>query len=315
MKLQTKIPLTPEDHQIDYDSKVLLLGSCFTENIGGKLEYYKFRNLQNPFGIIFHPIPVERLILRALSLAEFDESDIFEQDGYWHCLDVHSLITHKDKTTYLGLLNENLAELSDYLRSATHIIITWGTAWGYRYLESGEIVANCHKIPQKEFGKEITSVGRISEGMKRISEAIKASNPTAHIIYTVSPVRHLKDGFTGNTRSKAHLIAGIHEVTACCKNSSYFPSYEIMMDELRDYRFYSEDMLHPNTTAVEIIWNRFSEVWIDPSTEILQMEIASIRNGLGHRPFNPDSDSHKEFQLQLQQKINRIKQELPHIEF
>ncbi len=315
MKLQTQIPLSPEDHKIDYDSKVLLLGSCFSENIGGKLEYYKFQNLQNPFGIIFQPLPIERLIHRAISYENFNETDIFEHDGQWHCMEVHSLIAHKDKDTFLSILNDKLAILSEYLKTATHIIITYGTAWGYRQLTSGKIVANCHKKPQKEFAKEITSVSGIAKSIENISRAIKSINPIIRIIYTVSPVRHLKDGFIENTQSKAHLIAGIHEITRGNNNISYFPSYELMMDELRDYRFYSEDMLHPNTTAVEVIWDRFAGVWIDPVTKPIQKEIASIRSGLEHRPFNPDSDDYKVFQQKLQQKINGIQLKLPHVSF
>jgi lysophospholipase L1-like esterase len=315
MKLQTQIPLSPEDHKIDYDSKVLLLGSCFSENIGGKLEYYKFQNLQNPFGIIFHPLPIEYLIHRALSSEDFNETDIFQQDGLWHCMEVHSLISHKDKDAFLRILNQRLADLSEYLKTATHIIITYGTARGYRKLTSGSIVANCHKLPQKEFVKEITSVGSIAESIENISGALKTINPNIRIIFTVSPVRHLKDGFIENTQSKAHLIAGIHEINRGNNNISYFPSYELMMDELRDYRFYSEDMLHPNTTAVAVIWDRFAGVWIDPSTEPIQKEIAAIRSGLEHRPFNPDSHDYKAFRQKLQQKINGIQLKLPHVSF
>jgi hypothetical protein len=315
MKLQTQISLSPDDHKIDYNSKVLLLGSCFSENIGGILEYYKFQNLQNPFGIIFHPLPIERLIYRALTSEVFTETDIFVQDGQWRCMEVHSLISHKDKDAILHILNEKLAAFSEYLRTATHIIITYGTAWGYRQLTSGKIVANCHKKPPKEFEKEITSVQGIAKSIKYISEALKTINPNMRIIYTVSPVRHLKDGFIENSRSKAHLIAGIHEIISSNMEISYFPSYELMMDELRDYRFYSEDMLHPTTTAVDIIWDRFAAVWIDPSTETIQKEIAAVRAGLEHRPFNPDSNDYKIFQQKLQQKIEAIKIKLPHVSF
>ena len=315
MKLITQIPLKKEANQINYDSRVLSLGSCFTENIGGKLDYYKFRNLQNPFGILFHPKPIESSIKRAIAMDSFTESDIFEQEGLWHCMEVHSLVSHCDKNAYLKLLNERLTVFSEYLKVATHIIVTYGSAWGYRHLKKDKIVANCHKIPQKEFGKEIASVGDISTSIKNITEAIRSVNTAAKLIYTVSPVRHLKDGFVENTRSKAHLIAGIHEMTDRKEAIHYFPSYELMMDEMRDYRFYSEDMLHPNKTAIEIIWDRFSEVWIDPVSQPLQKEIAIIQSGLSHRVFNPESTVHKEFQKELQQKIRQIQAKLPHVDF
>ena len=315
MKLQTQLPLKQESGQIDYSSKVLLLGSCFTENIGAKLDYYKFQNLQNPFGIIFHPTPVERLIARAVESVNFTESDIFEQDGTWHCMEVHSLVSHRDKNAYLKLLNEKLAGFTQYLKVATHVILTYGSAWGYRYLRTDKIVANCHKIPQKEFSKEIASVWDVSDCMERIAEAILNLNPSAKIIYTVSPVRHLKDGFVENTRSKSHLIAGIHELTDRDVNIQYFPAFEVMMDEMRDYRFYGDDMIHPNKTAINIIWDRFSKVWIDPETGPLQKEIASIQSGMAHRPFDPQSDAYREFQLDLQKKIVMIQSKLPHVEF
>jgi lysophospholipase L1-like esterase len=315
MKLQTKIPFTAAEVQIDYNSKVLLLGSCFTEHIGGKLEYYKFHNLQNPFGIIFHPKAMEGLLHRATHSIPFTEKDLFESEGRWHCLEVHSLVTHKDKANYLELLNGTLKELSKYIESASHIVITFGSAWGYRYKKSAKIVANCHKIPQKEFTRELSSVDEISAQCQSMIEGIRSLNKDVQLVFTVSPVRHLKDGFVENMRSKSHLVAGIHDYLASDPGASYFPSFEIMMDELRDYRFYSEDMLHPNATAVGIIWEHFSEVWIDRKTEAIQKEIASIRSGMAHKAFDPESASHKEFQKKLQQKIEQLQKKLPHLRF
>ncbi|KAA3624330.1 MAG: GSCFA domain-containing protein [Flavobacterium sp.] len=315
MKLQTTIPLTPAEDQIDYNSKVLLLGSCFTEHIGDKLEYYKFDNCLNPFGIIFHPKAMERLVERAVLNQPFNENDIFELNGRWHCLEVHSLVSGAEKSTYLNLLNERLTNLGEYLTAATHIILTFGSAWGYRYKPYGAIVANCHKIPQNQFTKEISSVEEVVKIVDRITELITIQNKKVQLIFTVSPVRHLKDGFVENMRSKAHLLAGIHRSSESHPANRYFPSYEVMMDELRDYRFYTEDMLHPNKTAVEIIWNSFSEVWIDPSTASLQKEIASIRSAMAHKPFNPESPSHYEFQEKLQEKIRELQQKLPHLKF
>lgn len=316
MKLQTQIPFSSEGNQIDYHSRTLLLGSCFTEHIGGKLEYFKFQQLQNPFGIIFHPVALERLIARAIEKQKFTSEDIFEQNGNWHCREVHSLLTHVEAEDYLDLLNATLDSLSTYIESTTHLLITFGTAWGYRFTESGEIVANCHKIPQNRFSKELLSVSEVTETCEKICESIHDVNPACEIVFTVSPVRHLKDGYVENMRSKAHLIAGIHQyLTSCQGPVRYFPSYELMMDELRDYRFYAEDMLHPNSTAVEVIWERFSRVWIDPSTSEVQKEIAGIQAGLAHRPFHPESQENKEFQEQLQKRIAAITTRFPHIRF
>tara|TARA_R100000935_G_scaffold58911_1_gene99572 strand:+ start:2830 stop:3792 length:963 start_codon:yes stop_codon:yes gene_type:complete len=320
MKLQTTIPLTPEKNQIDYTSKVLLLGSCFTENIGGKLDYFKFQNLQNPFGIVFHPLALQNLVKRAVTKLQFTDADVFERDGQWFSFEAHSSITAATKSDMVMLLNELLEQFSSYLTKASHIIFTYGTAWVYRYIASDTVVANCHKIPQKEFKKELLSTEEVSASFKKTVSMISEINPLAVIITTISPVRHSKDGFIENTRSKAHLISGIHHFhnqKSTIKNlqSCYFPSYELMMDELRDYRFYGKDMLHPNTTAVHYIWEKFKLVWIANKTEQLQREIDSIQRGLLHRAFNPESDAHLKFQQNLQQKIEKVKKELPFVNF
>lgn len=318
MKLQTQIPLKYEENQIDYSSKILLLGSCFSENIGGKFDYFKFQNLQNPFGIIFNPVSIEKLIVRAIENKTFSEKDIFQHNGIWKCFDVHSEITTLDKNKFLKNLNDALQDLREALFSATHIIFTFGTSWVYRNIESGGIVANCHKLPQQNFTKELLSIETISKSIQHIFDKISAVNPKATIINTVSPVRHIKDGFVENSLSKAHLLSAIHHslsLRAQSRSLYYFPSFEIIMDELRDYRFYAEDMLHPNKTAVEYIWQKFSEVWISSETIPLQKEIAQIQSGLLHRSFNPNSEEHLQFLKKLQKKIAMVQERYPHMRF
>lgn len=325
MKLHTKISLKPEENQIDYSSKILLVGSCFSENIGGKFDFFKFQNLQNPFGVIFNPASIEKLVVRAIENNSFSEENIFQHNGIWKCFEAHSELASLDKNEFLQKLNTALQNLREALFSATHIIFTFGTAWVYRHLGASaplshpknQIVANCHKLPQQNFKKELLSIEEISQSLQNISNKILDVNPNATIINTVSPVRHIKDGFIENSLSKAHLISAIHQSLSlrAQSRSFYFPSFEIMMDELRDYRFYAEDMIHPNKTAVEIIWQKFSEVWISPQTHSTQKEIASIQNGLKHRPFNPESAEHLQFSEKLQQKINSLQEQFPHFQF
>lgn len=295
------------------------MGSCFVENIGDKLEYYKFQNTVNPFGVVFHPIAIEKLIERSVSKTYFTENDIFFHNGQWHCFEVHSLLSNTDKIGFLKMLNDKLDQLREGIISATHIIFTYGTAWVYRFLETKSLVANCHKIPQDKFLKELLSINEISESIKNTVGFIKSKNPNATIIATVSPVRHIKDGFVENSLSKAHLISAIHaslyQTATINKQLHYFPSFEIMMDELRDYRFYAEDMLHPNKTAISIIWEKFSNVWVSPETKSVQEEIASIQSGLHHRPFNPESAGHLQFLEKLQEKISSLQNNFPHIKF
>lgn len=325
MKLQTEIPLTPEENQIDYSSKILLLGSCFSENIGAQFDYFKFQNIQNPFGVIFNPVSIEMLVVRAIKNIFFTEKDIFQHNGIWKCFEAHSELSSLDRDGFLNNLNSALRNLRDALFTSTHIVFTYGTSWVYKNLDNGEIVANCHKLPQKNFKKELLLIEEISDSFKNIFEKISEVNPQVSIITTVSPVRHIKDGFAENTLSKAHLISAIHNLENQKSNldryrnsnfqSHYFPSYEIMMDELRDYRFYNEDMLHPNKTAIEIIWQKFSKVWISPATESFQKEISSIHRGLLHKPFNSQSEEYIHFSEKLQKKISSIKKQLPHIQF
>ncbi|WP_339699287.1 GSCFA domain-containing protein [uncultured Marixanthomonas sp.] len=315
MKLQTQIALTPQQNQIDYTSKNLLMGSCFTENIGRKLQYYKFQNLQNPFGIVFHPVAIEKLVTRAINEDLFTETDVFQHNEQWHCFEVHSKLSTNNRDAFISNLNDSLKNLKTYLEQASHIILTFGTAWVYRFIESDSIVANCHKIPQKKFLKELLSVEEVSAAIENTLTLVKTVNFKATIISTVSPVRHIKDGFVENMQSKAHLLSGLHEAISGEKQAFYFPSFEIMMDELRDYRFYEEDMLHPNNLAVSIIWKRFKEVWIASEAEDLQKEIETIQNGLKHRAFNPSGEAHQKFQINLQKKIEKLQTEFPFIKF
>ncbi|WP_264522360.1 GSCFA domain-containing protein [Flavobacterium sp. N1994] len=313
MNFTTKIPITKSSNPIDYDSKILSLGSCFAENMGEKLSYFKFQNEVNPFGIIFNPVSIETIISRVVHQQKFTEDDIFFHNDLWHSFEVHSEWSHPNKETLLQNLNQVLEATYHQITQATHIIITYGTSWVYRNKSSKKIVANCHKVPQSQFDKEILSVAIIEQSIQNTIDLIQKINPKCVFIFTISPVRHLKDGFVENQRSKAHLIIAIHNSQFIIHH--YFPSYEIMMDELRDYRFYTEDMLHPSKMAIEYIWNRFYENYILESCFATMEEVSSIQKALSHRSFNPDSASHQKFLQNLQLKIKQLQQDFPQIVF
>ncbi|MFT5214994.1 MAG: hypothetical protein ACI83H_000100 [Glaciecola sp.] len=316
MKLQTKIPLQPQQHnQLVYNSNVLLLGSCFVENIGKKLDYFKFQNLQNPFGILFHQLAIETLITNAINEKEYTEEDIFFHNGQWHCYDAHSKLSASSKEELLHNLNQKIKATNQQINESTHIIITLGTAWVYKHIETDTIVANCHKVPQKKFLKELLLADEISESLESIIALIKSVNIEVSILFTVSPVRHLKDGFVENTQSKAQLVSAIHQVVESGSSIYYFPSYEIMMDELRDYRFYAEDMIHPNQTAVDYIWDKFRMVWISKSAAKTMDDIDVVQKGINHKPFNPNSKAHKLFLQNLEEKKKSLYIQFPYIAF
>ena len=311
MKLTTPIKLSKQNPPINYSSKVLLLGSCFAQNMGAKLEYYKFQQCTNPFGILFHPVAIEKLIARAVNQNWFTSKDVFLQNEQWHCFLAHSKLSNTSEEDLISALNSALEKLRFSLLEASHVVFTFGTAWVYKHLENDTIVANCHKVPQKEFVKQLLSPDDVSDVLLGIETKLRTINPTCSIINTVSPVRHIKDGLLANSRSKAHLIAGVQEIVSPEKLNYYFPSYEIMMDELRDYRYYKEDLIHPNQTAIAIIWNAFTGSWICPETAALQKKIATIQSGLLHTPFNGHSKAHIHFKKDLEVQISQVQKALP----
>ncbi len=309
---------------MDYHSKIVSFGSCFADEVGKKFDYYKFRQFTNPFGVLFHPLAIEKVINFALSEKQFKSKDLFYHNERWHCFDVHSNLSHPDVEMMLTNLNATLKATRHNILEASHFIITLGTAWVYHHLESNETVANCHKIPQKAFEKRLLSIEEITTSLENIVTKVKGVNSNIRFIYTISPVRHLKDGFTENQISKSHLIAAMHQFLkqksaplnyGLAEGLDYFPSYEIMMDELRDYRFYTADMVHPNSLAVNYIWERFGETYFTIQVKKTMTEVETIQKGLAHKPFNPQSDSQQKFLKNIQQKINLLQQEFPHILF
>lgn len=318
MQFRTQIPISKSNNPIDYNSKILSVGSCFAENMAEKFDYFKFQNETNPFGIIFNPVSIEKLFSRVCKEELFTEKDVFFHNERWHSFEVHSDLSNADRQELLETLNKAVTETNKKLKEATHIIITFGTSWIYRNIESTEIAANCHKVPQKQFLKELLSVDVIQKSIQNTIDSIQTLNPEINFIFTISPVRHIKDGFVENQLSKSHLFSALHSVLNSEHlklNTEYFPSYEILMDELRDYRFYNEDMLHPNQIAIDYIWKLFSENYISQESISTMQEVDEIQKSLRHRSFNPDSEQHQKFLAKLQQKMNLLAEKISHIKF
>ncbi|MET0945429.1 MAG: GSCFA domain-containing protein [Flavobacterium sp.] len=319
MQFRTQIPLSKSNNPIAYNSKVLSFGSCFAENMADKFDYFKFQNETNPFGIIFNPVSIEKVIERTVTEKWFTEKDVFFHNERWHSFEVHSDLSNSDRQELLETLNKAISETNKQLKEATHIIITYGTSWIYRNLENDEIVANCHKVPQKQFSKELLSADTIQKSIQNTIDLIQTLNPNINFIFTISPVRHIKDGFAENQLSKSHLFTALHQVLKIYNSQftihNYFPSYEIMMDELRDYRFYKEDMLHPNQVAIDYIWHKFSENYMTEESFSLMQEVDEIQKSLRHRSFNPESEQHQKFLAKLQKKINALGEKWPNIKF
>jgi hypothetical protein len=322
MNFTTKIPISKYNFPIDYQSKIMAIGSCFAENMDEKFRYFKFQITTNPFGIIFNPVSIEKLISRVVNLEYFTENDLFFYNERWHCFEVHSDLSNSNKEKFLENLNQIIKQSNNQITESTHFIITYGTSWVYRNKASNQIVANCHKVPQNQFDKEILSIDIIEKSIKKTIDLVHKINPNCRFIFTLSPVRHIKDGFVENQLSKAYLIAAIHQtlnafigVPPSGAEEAYFPSYEIIMDELRDYRFYDNDMLHPSQMAVDYIWMKFFENYIDKKEFATMQHVCDIQKALQHKPFDSNSESHKRFLTKIQEKILVLQQNNPNIQF
>jgi len=312
---RTEVPISKSKHQIDFDAKILSLGSCFAENISEKLSFYKFENTVNPFGIIFNPVSIERIVARIVNQELFTEKDIFFHNDRWHCFEIHSKLSNSDKDLFLESLNAILKTTFNQIQNLSHVIITFGTSWVYRHIESDKIVANCHKVQQNQFSKELLSPETISKSIENTIHLIQLLNKNIKFIFTISPVRHIKDGFVENNASKSLLINSVFKISQNNSTVDYFPSYEILLDELRDYRFYAADMLHPSQLAIQYIWNKFRENYIDINLQSVLAEIENVQKSLLHKPFDKETPNHVAFLLNLKAKINKIEAEFPQIKF
>lgn len=301
MKFRTAIQtdeIQQSTNTISYQSNIGLIGSCFVENITEKLSYYKFANWYNPHGILFNPIAIEKALSDIVRNKKYTEKDLFFHNERWHSWHHHSDFSSNTTSETLSKINASIQKTAMDLKETSHLIITLGTAWIYQHIESDQTVANCHKVPQKYFIKKILSTTEIVRSLQNSIALARKTNPKLQIILTLSPVRHLKDGMLANSRSKAHLLAAIHKVTANA-DAYYFPSYEAVLDDLRDYRFFATDMVHPNETAIDYVWHIFKEVWIAPKVSPVMEKVAQIQKGLHHKAFNPDSEQHKQFLKKL----------------
>ncbi|MGB5387819.1 MAG: GSCFA domain-containing protein, partial [Eudoraea sp.] len=263
-------------------------------------------------------IAIENLIIRAIEEKTYTDADVFYFNERWHCFDAHSELSDSSKEILINNLNSALLKTRDQLGKASHLIITLGTAWVYKDVKDQERVANCHKLPQKQFTKELLTESEIEESLNSIISNIRKINESARVIFTISPVRHLKDGFVANQRSKANLISAIGKIMESASSDNnlyYFPAFEIMLDELRDYRFYAEDMVHPNNLAIDYIWKKFKSVWISEKADSVMKVVQEIQKGLAHRPFNEQAEQYQLFLKSLNEKILALKKECPFMNF
>ena len=318
MLFTTTVELPCGTMEISHKSRLMLIGSCFAGNIGAALLDKKFNVDVNPFGVQYNPLSIATVLSRIVDGTPFtdDSPELFEHNGKWHSILHHSDFSRDSKAELIEGINQRLMKTHNTIGVCDTIIITLGTAYAYTRNSDNLVVGNCHKLPGNCFTRSLLGIEEIIERLQNVMQRIIAQNSNIKFIFTVSPIRHLRDGAHDNQKSKATLLLAIDRITeALPQNTAYFPSYEIMMDELRDYRFYADDMLHPSTKAIEYIWERFDKCYFNEATRLLNTRTAEIARGLAHRPFDPSATAYKQFITQLQQKIEAIEKEHPYIDF
>lgn len=306
---RTQFAVTPCPSTMDHSSKVYLIGSCFSEHISQKLTNNKFSILSNPFGIIFNPISLANSIRRQMKGFWVNPMEIFENGSVFRSFDFHSNCGHPDKEEAIRRMNDALRSGKIFLDKCSHLIITFGTSLVYTEKNTGKVVANNHKMPASLFEKRQLSPEEIVADWTDLIRELKIKYPSLQIIFTLSPVRHLKDGAVENALSKAVLLQSIHQLKHNFSDIYYFPSYEIMMDDLRDYRFYTKDMLHPNEVAVDYIWEIFKKVCINETCYSIIGQLEQIHTAMLHKPFFPELKEHEEFKLKMLDKIEKLQKE------
>ncbi|MFK7773278.1 MAG: GSCFA domain-containing protein [Saprospiraceae bacterium] len=302
--------------QINHKSGVLCMGSCFAEHIFERLDGFKFSTLLNPFGIIFNPISIAKSLEILLDENRlFEEKDLFQHLGGWHSFQHHGSFSNPSEELVLEKINNALLEARVFLKKAEFLVLTFGTSNVFVSEKTGQVVANCHKVPQKYFIHKKLSSDEIILTLDDIFRKLAETFPQLKIITTVSPVRHIRDGLVENQVSKAKLLVALDNLASLHSHLAYFPSYEIMMDDLRDYRFYKKDLIHPNEMAVDYIWDFFSKTFFGEKTIELNTKLEKLNIAKAHRPFHPQSEEHLKFKKSQLVKIGELEKESPFLDF
>ena len=308
MNFRTQVNVVPLSQKISYGQKILSLGSCFSVEIMAMLQQLKYDVLINPAGITFNPVSILRIIKRALSPDSLPEDQTILSGELWNDLDYHSSLSHPDKNQLLKHIKTSQETLRDYLSSANWFVITLGTAIVYEHKERGHVVNNCHKLTSDQFIKRRLGVQEIEESLNELIQCIRNNNDNdPEIIFTLSPVRHTREGLHANQLSKASCLLAIEKVVSAHGDCHYFPSYELIIDDLRDYRYFNADFIHPSPMALDYVFDRFKFFALDETEDVLRHKIQKINKALNHRPLHKDTQAYKDF-------INNVKQEVESLE-
>ena len=310
MDFQTKVELPAGLPPVSHAERILLMGSCFAENMGRLLAENKFRVDMNPFGILYNPLSVSTALVEILKGKVYQEKDLFLYKECWHSPMHHGLFSASSPEEVLEKINTRLSQAHRSVHELDWLMLTFGTAYVYEQKETRQVVSNCHKLPESCFNRRILSVDEIVNEYTSLITSMVARNSHLKVLFTVSPIRHIRDGMHANQLSKAVLLLAIDKLKQRLDYVSYFPSYEIVMDELRDYRFYTEDMLHISPQGIEYIWEKFQSLYMTSATEAWMKRIDKINKTLLHRPTDPDSSVYQELMKKTAQERERLEREL-----
>lgn len=314
MQLHLDLKIKRSEHFADHRQSLLLLGSCFSEHIGHKLKALKFNTDTNPFGIVFNPRSMAASLQRIIHNKEFTTDDLVQHNNLWHGLEAHSRFSHPGQAEVLQQLNQNLDRWHQQIRSASWLILTFGSAYVYRHLGTGRYAANCHKIPQSAFDKELLEKEAIVSELSAVLENLKAMNPACRVLLTVSPVKHLRDGAVENNLSKAILLQSVHELAKQHPQCAYFPAYELVIDDLRDYRFFEPDMAHPNQQAIDYVWSKFAGAYFSDDTLALNQRLEELGKARQHRFLHHEPQAIKTFKESYTLKAKALKEAFPFLD-
>jgi hypothetical protein len=316
MKFKLTLDSKPSNHKIVYGDKLMLIGSCFTENIGAKFKTHLFELSENPYGILFNPVSVVNTLTEIMEPKGYKADDLFQHNELWHSWNHHSRFSSIEHNDALGNINSAILTAHDFLKSANQLVITLGSAWLYHLtneapLGQGQVVANNHKGPSNWFYKSLMQPNVLLEILHDLVQRLQSFNSNLHITFTISPVRHLREGLIENNRSKAVLIHAVHELVDQCNRVDYFPAYEYVIDDLRDYRFYAEDLVHPNFAASGYVWDKLVETYMDPKTQAIMKQVAELQLAMSHKPFFTGSLEHQKFLNSCIQKTEALLEKHP----
>ncbi|MBQ6080439.1 MAG: GSCFA domain-containing protein [Muribaculaceae bacterium] len=314
MEFRTTVKTGENRSWLHHSDNVVLLGSCFSENIGSRMQGAFIRATVNPMGTLYNPMSIARGVERLITGEPVAGRDLFMQGGVWNSYDFHSRHSLPDKQATIDRMNKCIETGHKALQEANLLTVTLGTAIVYRLKSTGEVVANCHKVPQHEFERQMASADEIAQVLDDMLKRLHAFNPTLRVIMTVSPIRHIADGLDVNSLSKALLRVGISEAMARHQEyCDYFPSYEIMLDDLRDYRFYSSDMVHPSDVAVEYIWQAFQGTYLDDSSALAVARCERVHKRLQHRPMSANRETVDRFNNDTANVVRNLIKEYPYL--